>query len=149
MVIHFSYFSYQVPSIVHSVEILNSSLSLMCLVNNSFFSYFFSSFYYCSGWGYIMAFIKVLTIYQLYYIWTQPLHHSPSSPSPLSFHFELKFIIANFTRENYNGTIYDYKHLFTTTPGNHIFWILMHVHNAIYFSICSFPSDSHFLIISL
>jgi hypothetical protein len=31
-------------------------------------------------WGYIVAFTKVLTIYQIYRTWIHPLHHS-SSPS--------------------------------------------------------------------
>jgi hypothetical protein len=38
-------------------------------------------FYCCAGWGYIVAFTKVLTIYQIYCTWVHPLHHSPS-PSP-------------------------------------------------------------------
>jgi hypothetical protein len=39
------------------------------------------SFYCCAG-GTLLAFTKVLTIYQIYH-WIHPLHHSPSSlPSP-------------------------------------------------------------------
>jgi hypothetical protein len=34
--------------------------------------------------GYIVAFTKVLTIYQIYHTWIYPLHHFPSSPSPHS-----------------------------------------------------------------
>jgi hypothetical protein len=34
-------------------------------------------------WGYIVAFIKVLTIYQIYHRWIHTLHHSPLFPYPL------------------------------------------------------------------
>jgi hypothetical protein len=40
----------------------------------------------CAGWGYMVAFTKVLKIYQIHHTWIQPLHHSPSSSlSPLSW----------------------------------------------------------------
>jgi hypothetical protein len=42
------------------------------------------NFLYCyAGWGYIVAFTKVLAMNQLYYTWIHPLHHSPLSPHPL------------------------------------------------------------------
>jgi hypothetical protein len=39
------------------------------------FDTLFFPLYCCSGWGYIMAFIftEVLTMYQMYHIWIQPL----------------------------------------------------------------------------
>jgi hypothetical protein len=38
----------------------------------------------CTGWGYIVAFTTVPTIYQIYHHWIHPLHHSPlSSPPPI------------------------------------------------------------------
>jgi hypothetical protein len=40
------------------------------------FSFFF---YCCAGWGYIVAFRKVLTIYQIYHSWIHPLYHFPLS----------------------------------------------------------------------
>jgi hypothetical protein len=43
--------------------------------------YFFFLFYYCAEWGYIVAFIKVLTMYQIYHTWIHPLHWSPLSPA--------------------------------------------------------------------
>jgi hypothetical protein len=55
---------------------------------------FFS--YCCAGWGYIVAFIKALIIYQIYHIWIHLLHHSslfPPFPIPkivaiiILFHF--------------------------------------------------------------
>jgi hypothetical protein len=45
-------------------------------------NYIFSFFKNCAGWGYIVAFTKVLTIYQIYHNWIHPLHNSPLSPSP-------------------------------------------------------------------
>jgi hypothetical protein len=42
--------------------------------------YFFNC---CAGWGYIVAFTKVLAMYQIYHTWIHPLHLSPSSP-PIS-----------------------------------------------------------------
>jgi hypothetical protein len=44
----------------------------------------FVIFYCCAGWGYIVAFTKVLIIYQTYHTWTHPLHHSLLFPSPIS-----------------------------------------------------------------
>jgi hypothetical protein len=41
------------------------------------------SIFCCAGWGYIVAFIKVLTLHQMYHTWNHPLHHSPLFPSPL------------------------------------------------------------------
>jgi hypothetical protein len=35
--------------------------------------------------GYIVAFTKVLTLYQIYHTSIHPLHHSPSFPSPHSW----------------------------------------------------------------
>jgi hypothetical protein len=44
--------------------------------------FFLNNFLYCcAGWGYIVAFTKVLKIYQIYHIWIHPLHYSPL-PSP-------------------------------------------------------------------
>jgi hypothetical protein len=34
------------------------------------------------GLGYLVAFIKVLTIYQMYHTWIHPLHHSIIPPLP-------------------------------------------------------------------
>jgi hypothetical protein len=36
-----------------------------------------------SCWGYIVTFSKVLTMYQIYHSWIQPLYHSPLSPLTL------------------------------------------------------------------
>jgi hypothetical protein len=44
------------------------------------FSFF--SLFCCAGWGYIVAFTKVLTMYQLYHTWIHPFHCSALSPSP-------------------------------------------------------------------
>jgi hypothetical protein len=42
------------------------------------------SFYCFAGWGYIVAFTKVLTMYQMYHTWIRSLstHLSPPSPIP-------------------------------------------------------------------
>jgi hypothetical protein len=46
-------------------------------------------FYCCVGWGYIVAFRKAFTIYQIYHTWIHPTHCSPlfypSSHSWISF----------------------------------------------------------------
>jgi hypothetical protein len=39
-------------------------------------------FLYCfAGWRNIVAFTKVLTMYQIYHTWIHPLHHAPLPPS--------------------------------------------------------------------
>jgi hypothetical protein len=43
---------------------------------------FFSYNFFLLCWGYIVAFMKVLTIYQIYHTWIHPLHHSPLSLLP-------------------------------------------------------------------
>jgi hypothetical protein len=42
-------------------------------------------FYYCAGYGYIVPFTKVLTMYQIYHTWILPLHCSPLSPYSWKF----------------------------------------------------------------
>jgi hypothetical protein len=37
---------------------------------------------FCAWWGYIVAFTKVLTTYQIYHTWIYLLHHSPLSLLP-------------------------------------------------------------------
>jgi hypothetical protein len=39
-------------------------------------------FYCCAGWGYIVTFTKVLTIYQICCTWIHPLNYSPLSSLP-------------------------------------------------------------------
>jgi hypothetical protein len=34
----------------------------------------------CAGWGYIVAFTQVVTMYQIYHTWIHLLNHSPSFP---------------------------------------------------------------------
>jgi hypothetical protein len=85
----------------HSVVFLNwkhfinqfiFSVSKHCFHNIiSFFllvqSYAFSIFLNCCAGEYIVAFMKVLSVYRIYYIWIHPLHHS------LFFFFHFSFII--------------------------------------------------------
>jgi hypothetical protein len=56
---------------------------------------FFPFLYCCSWWGYIVAFTKVLTMYQLYHTWIHHFHHSPSSPFPI--HGIVTIVIIAFT----------------------------------------------------
>jgi hypothetical protein len=42
----------------------------------------FILFYCCAGEGYIVAFIRVLIIYQIFHTWIHSLQHSPLFPSP-------------------------------------------------------------------
>jgi hypothetical protein len=43
--------------------------------------HFILFFYCCTGWGYVVAFTKILTMCQIYHTWIHPLYCS--SPSPL------------------------------------------------------------------
>jgi hypothetical protein len=44
----------------------------------------YASFLLLLCWGYIVAFTKVITIYQIYHTWIHPLHHFPLfSPPPI------------------------------------------------------------------
>jgi hypothetical protein len=45
---------------------------------------FVISFFYCAEWGYIVAFIKVLAIYQIYGTGMHPLHYSSHPSTPIS-----------------------------------------------------------------
>jgi hypothetical protein len=50
-------------------------------------------FYYCAGWRYVVALIKVLTIYQIYHTCIHPLHHSPlSTPIPGTVSTDIIFV---------------------------------------------------------
>jgi hypothetical protein len=51
-------------------------------ITNAMKSSLFYFFYCCTGWGYIVAFTKVLTMYQIYHTWIHPLLCSPLSLSP-------------------------------------------------------------------
>jgi hypothetical protein len=53
--------------------------------------------FYCAGWGYIVAFTKVLTIYQIYNIWTHPIHCSHLPPPPPNLRIVSVGIIFAFT----------------------------------------------------
>jgi hypothetical protein len=59
--------------------------------------FLFIYFYCCAGWGYIVAFTKVLTIYQIYHTWIHPLHHSPLSP-PKMQSFKLDYFSYIMTK---------------------------------------------------
>jgi hypothetical protein len=65
-------------------------------VMKKFFVYIFLFLLLCLG--YIAAFTKVLTIYQIYHTWICPLHHFPLSPPLHSWnsfnrsHFSLTFM---------------------------------------------------------
>jgi hypothetical protein len=52
--------------------------SFFCLFISRMWLYLF--IYFFAGWGYIVAFTKVLTMYQIHYTWVYPLHYSPSFP---------------------------------------------------------------------
>jgi hypothetical protein len=60
---------------------------------------FFSTFLLC--WGYIVAFTKVLTIYQIHHTWIHPLHHFPLFPSPHSWN--------SFNRSHFSIYIHVYS----------------------------------------
>jgi hypothetical protein len=57
-------------------------LSLFLL--SSIYLFIFASFFLfcCDGCGYIVAFTKVLTMYQLFHTWIHPFLHSGVSPTP-------------------------------------------------------------------
>jgi hypothetical protein len=58
---------------------------------SQFIFFSFSFFYCCAGWGYIVAFTKVLTIYQIYHSWIHPLHHSPLPPQQTLFEISIPY----------------------------------------------------------
>jgi hypothetical protein len=65
-----------------------------------FSSITFLFFFLLLCWGYIVAFSKVLTIYQIYHNWIYyPFHHSPLSPDPQSL---LYFFLSIFSSILFN-----------------------------------------------
>jgi hypothetical protein len=74
------------------------SLGFLFIANFCLFACFF--FYCYAGWGYIVAFTKVLTMYQIYYTWIHSLHHSPLSPHSWNgfkrYHFSFTFIWTQY-----------------------------------------------------
>jgi hypothetical protein len=83
---------------------------------DSEFKILFFFFYYCfAGWGYIVTFTKVLTIYQIYHTWIHPLHHSAfTTPFPHAsnsfnkYHFSIYICVHNIC------TIFMLLHHFST-----------------------------------
>jgi hypothetical protein len=69
---------------VGKLKLLNSDDSFFVLAIILLIPFCFSFFYFCAGWGYIVAFTKVLTMYQIYHTLIHPLHSSPLSPWPHS-----------------------------------------------------------------
>jgi hypothetical protein len=64
-------------------------------VKQTLFKTFF--YYYCCGWGYIVAFAKVLMMYQIYHTWIHPFHCSFIPPSPDTWTSVSTGIIFAFT----------------------------------------------------
>jgi hypothetical protein len=60
----------------------NNEKCLPYILKRLFLMVFLFFYYCCAEWGYIVAFIKVLTMYQIYHTWIHPLHRSPLLPSP-------------------------------------------------------------------
>jgi hypothetical protein len=57
---------------------INIIEAIWVLFNLSFLFFLFTYFFYCcSGWGYIVAFTKDITMYQLYHTWVHLLHYFP------------------------------------------------------------------------
>jgi hypothetical protein len=79
----------------------NCSCKFLSFLTVSLFCFVFS-LYYCSGWGYIVAFAKVHTIYQLY-------HNLNSLPSTLLYpSSSLLWLLENFT-----GTTFTFMYTHT------------------------------------
>jgi hypothetical protein len=57
------------------------NVSTKCTSNTHLKSFFLKNC--CAGWWYLVAFTKILTIYQIYRTGIHSLYHSSSSPSPL------------------------------------------------------------------
>jgi hypothetical protein len=53
--------------------------SFTCKLSQKYYLFWYS-FFLC--WGFIVAFTKVLTLYQKYHTWIHPLHHFPFSLLP-------------------------------------------------------------------
>jgi hypothetical protein len=81
--------------------------------------YIFLSFFlnYCAVWVCIVAFTKVLMIYQIHHSWILPLQHYPSSPSLHywnsynRYHFSI--YIHVYTVFALYSLFYDFPHLFS------------------------------------
>jgi hypothetical protein len=52
--------------------------------------------YYCVGWGYLVAYTKVLLMYQLFQTWIHSRCHSPLSSSPDSWNSYNKYHYCNY-----------------------------------------------------
>jgi hypothetical protein len=75
-------------------------------------------FYCCPGWGYIVAFTKVLAIYQIYPTWIHPLHHSPSFPSFLELFQQMSFFPFTYMCTQY------LLHIYPPSPFPYLFLLL-------------------------
>jgi hypothetical protein len=75
------YFSLPLYDIISHYLLTSESINLLSMILFRC-TFFFFLFFYCAGWGYTVAFTKVLTVYQIYHTWIYLLHHSPLSPFP-------------------------------------------------------------------
>jgi hypothetical protein len=67
-------------------------------------------------WGYIVTFIKVLTIYQIYHTWICPLHHSPLSPQPHSWNSFKRSHFSIYTHVYTVFALYSCSHTLSPHP---------------------------------
>jgi hypothetical protein len=99
------------PSITFFMLIL---VSYFPLVHN----YVQILFYYCAGWGYIVAVTKVLKIYQMYHTCVHSLYYSPSFPPPPSIpwnNFHRLSVFFLHTNVHRICTIVTFRHHFSTS----------------------------------
>jgi hypothetical protein len=83
-------------------------------------------FYCCAWWGYIVAFIEVLTLYQIYHTWIHPLYHSPLSPTSNSwnsfnrYHFSI-YVLVHIIFAYFNPST-PFPHFLPPSTGTECHW---------------------------
>jgi hypothetical protein len=90
---------------------MDLSISRLSFEIRTLESFFYFCFYCCAG-GYIVAFTKVLTMYQMYHTCIRPLHHFLSLHSSNSFnrcHFSYTYTFIQIC------TIFTLPHPFPTS----------------------------------
>jgi hypothetical protein len=82
-------------------------------------------FYCCSGWRYIVAFTKVLTMYQIYYTWIHPPLLSYISPPLISCNSFNRYHFCIYIHVYTLFATYSPSYHFSPPPP-HFHWCKMH-----------------------
>jgi hypothetical protein len=90
--------------------------------SNVSFSFLF--FYGCAEWGYILAFTKVLTVYQICHTWIHPLYCSLSSSVPWFLEVWTGVIFA------FTYMCMYYLHSILMKKNRTMFWVLLFLYES-------------------